>query len=194
MPQTEEQRNAALAEGRRIAGENRVRLAEQQAQVLQQQTQPARFTWIARRRLKVGDGWREVGDEVPEAETWPNRQAYLNEGHIEEVPVIDGQLPRRQEHAAQTLAPEDYDTRTPTPGPVVGSRHPEPRHLELSCVNCRVNASQTLNYVPEDTARAQGARFECWLCQQQQLVIDAMQYPPQSFEDWQRAGFRQGGQ
>ena len=107
--------------------------------------------------------------------------------------MIDGQLPRRQEQGANTFAPEDYDTRTPTPGPVVGSRHPAPGHLELSCVNCRVSASQTLNYVPEEVAHRQGARFECWLCHQNQLVIDAMQYPVQSWEDWQRAGFRQGG-
>ena len=72
MPLTEAQQ-AALDAGRSKAH-------QLQQQETAQRTEPARFTYIARRRLKVGDGWREVGEEVPEASTWPNRQAYLDQG------------------------------------------------------------------------------------------------------------------
>ena len=38
--------------------------------------------YLAGKRLKVGDSWREVGDEVPEAASWPTLQAYINMGHV----------------------------------------------------------------------------------------------------------------
>ncbi len=42
--------------------------------------------YVALRRLKVGDGWREPGDPVPEAATWRNLRAYLGAGQVAEVP------------------------------------------------------------------------------------------------------------
>jgi hypothetical protein len=44
-------------------------------------------TYIARRQLKVGDSYRQPGDPIPEAATWPNLRAYLEEGHVEAVDV-----------------------------------------------------------------------------------------------------------
>ncbi len=41
--------------------------------------------WIARTTLKVGDEIRQYGDPIPEAEEWPNRQAFINTGQIEWV-------------------------------------------------------------------------------------------------------------
>jgi hypothetical protein len=154
----------------------------------EQQTQPqVELAYVARTRLKVGDSYRQPGELVPEATDWPNLQLHVDNGQLEEVPMINGQVPQRQERPAQTFAPADYDQRTPTPAPPIGQRHPAPGHQELSCVNCRVTAGETLNYVPQDAAR-----FECWLCQQQQSVHDALGYPPQSWDDVQRAGFKPG--
>ncbi len=41
---------------------------------------------VGRGRLKVGDGYREVGDAVPEAEHWPNLSSYLSAGVLVGAP------------------------------------------------------------------------------------------------------------
>jgi hypothetical protein len=38
--------------------------------------------FVALRRLRVGDGYREPGEEVPEAADWRSLSAYVNTGHI----------------------------------------------------------------------------------------------------------------
>lgn len=41
--------------------------------------------YIAQKRLKVGEGWREPGDPVPEAAHWRTLRVYLENGSL----VID---------------------------------------------------------------------------------------------------------
>ncbi len=148
MPLTEAQK-AALDAGR-----------EKRHQQKQQKTdQPElRYAYVARTRLKVGDTYREPGDQVPEAASWPNLHAYLDLDQIEEVPVLGDQVPHRQERAITTLAPEGYDEMDQArlrrlqeereheqrTGKLPGTaeRHPGPGLIELDCRNCR-----TLNYL-----------------------------------------------
>jgi hypothetical protein len=156
-----------------------------------QQAETIRFAYVARTRLKVGNTWREPGDEVPEARDWPPHilQAYLGAGQIE-IP-----LPKREEPVA-TYAPAHYDELKPTPPPLVGQQSPDagvPEGtggadlIEVDCTNCRGggSGSESLNYVPSTAVW-----FQCWFCGQQQRVSDALRYPPQSWDEWQRAGFR----
>jgi len=42
--------------------------------------------YVAHRRLKLGTGFREIGDEVPEAQEWKNLSTYLRLGWIVEEP------------------------------------------------------------------------------------------------------------
>ena len=39
-------------------------------------------TYVARKRLKVGDEWREPGEPIPEAATWRNLHSYLSSGAV----------------------------------------------------------------------------------------------------------------
>jgi len=41
--------------------------------------------YIAKRRLKAGHGFKEIGEEVPEAASWRNVRAWIGLGYIEEV-------------------------------------------------------------------------------------------------------------
>ncbi len=147
------------------------------------------WEYVVKQRLKIGqDEWLEAGEITLLPNTWhPSAlRAHLNIGAIEKARLLPDVS--YEEPAPASYAPEGYDELTPTPGPVVGERSPSAGHRELSCTNCRSAAAQTLNYVPQDAAR-----FECWLCHQQQSVQDALNYPSQGWDDWQRAGFRQGG-
>ena len=38
--------------------------------------------YAARKRLRVGDEWREIGDLVPEAASWRNLHSYLSSGAV----------------------------------------------------------------------------------------------------------------
>lgn len=44
--------------------------------------------FIAQKRLKVGDEYRDFGDPLPEAAEWPYqiRESYLRAGYLKEVP------------------------------------------------------------------------------------------------------------
>lgn len=44
--------------------------------------------YVARKRLKVGEGYVEYGEEVPDFETWSKgaQRRLLNSGHVERVP------------------------------------------------------------------------------------------------------------
>lgn len=44
--------------------------------------------YMATRPIQVGDETRQYGDEVPEAESWPNLEAYLNHGWIRRVDAL----------------------------------------------------------------------------------------------------------
>jgi hypothetical protein len=48
------------------------------------------YQYVALSRLKVGDGYREPGEPVPEASMWPNLRHYISTGQVEEIPVPDG--------------------------------------------------------------------------------------------------------
>lgn len=43
-------------------------------------------TYVAQKRLRVGDGYREPGEKVPEAADWMNVSAYIDRGMIALVP------------------------------------------------------------------------------------------------------------
>ena len=148
------------------------------------------WEYVVRQRLKVGaDQWLEPGEITTLPNTWhPSAlRAHLNTGAIEKgrlLPDVD-----YDEQRPATYAPEGYDELVPTPDPVVGSRFPAADATVVDCTNCRGDDSgDSTNYVPESAAS-----FQCWHCGQQQTVAAALSYPPQSFEEWQRAGFRQGG-
>lgn len=55
-------------------------------------------TYVAQKRLKVGDGYRMPGEEVPEAAAWMNVDAYINRGMLAVVPArgSDNIEPRTQ--------------------------------------------------------------------------------------------------
>lgn len=44
--------------------------------------------YVAGRRLRVGDGYKEYGEPVPEAASWKNLEAHLSSGAIKAV-VVD---------------------------------------------------------------------------------------------------------
>lgn len=44
---------------------------------------------VGRGRLKVGDGYREVGDPIPEAADWTNLRAYLQSGLVIAIEAPD---------------------------------------------------------------------------------------------------------
>lgn len=43
------------------------------------------MAWVARRKMKVGDGYRWPDDLVPEAEHWTHRDAWVSQGRLEWV-------------------------------------------------------------------------------------------------------------
>lgn len=45
--------------------------------------------YFARKRMLIGDSWREYGEEVPEAANWINAQAYVNHGYLEVMEDAD---------------------------------------------------------------------------------------------------------
>ena len=44
------------------------------------------MAYVACKRLKIGHGFREIGELVPEAETWRNLRVYLDNGSVAVVP------------------------------------------------------------------------------------------------------------
>lgn len=46
-----------------------------------------RMRYVALKRMKVGNGYREPGEDVPEAASWRNLQAYLNRFMLQAVPI-----------------------------------------------------------------------------------------------------------
>jgi hypothetical protein len=200
MPLTDAQQ-AALDAGR----EKGIQFQQQQAQAPQQPDAPVRYRYLARQQLKVGNGYRQPGEEIPEAADWPPqvRKAYLNTGQIEEIQTTDGTGVERKPQGALTFAPEGYDEleqarlrrlqeaqayeQRTRKLPDTAERHPGDGLIELDCRNCR-----TLNYLSKELAESQSG-FHCWRCRDRQSVAEAMSYPPQSWDEWQRTGFRQGG-
>jgi hypothetical protein len=153
--------------------------------------QPVRYRYVVRQQLKVGSEYRQPGQEINEAADWPPQvlRAYLSAGQIEEIVVTDGSGVERKPQGAPTFAPADYDRRVPVPGPVVGDRHPAEGYTVVDCTNCRDGQSMdSINHVPPGHTT-----FQCWHCGQQQTVAEALRYPPQSYDEWKRTGFRQGG-
>jgi hypothetical protein len=82
-------------------------------------------TFRAVRPLKIGSGYREPGQLVPEAVTWPIVESVLRTGDMEEVEINLQELSA----AIQELCPDDAPAIYATlgvepydPGPVVGER------------------------------------------------------------------------
>lgn len=49
-------------------------------------------TYLALRRLKIGDGYREIGEEVPEAAGWRNLRSLLRSHFVEAVDSSEVEL------------------------------------------------------------------------------------------------------
>lgn len=56
-----------------------------------------KVTYYVIKRQQVGDGWREPGDLIPEAATWPFLASYVRDGHI--APVLVATLPEENQLA-----------------------------------------------------------------------------------------------
>ena len=54
-----------------------------------------RITYYALRDVRVGDGVRQAGDLVPEAQMWPYLSGYIQDGKI--APVLVATLPEEQQ-------------------------------------------------------------------------------------------------
>ena len=77
------------------------------------------YTYIARRRLLVGDT-REPGELVPEAAAWPNLRNYLEIGWVEKIALDDPEAIA----ASTTLAtaPASSSAKEPTKGQLAAAR------------------------------------------------------------------------
>ncbi len=87
-------------------------------------------TFAAGRRLKLGPtGWREPGELVPEAHTWPRIDSYLHTGYLKTVQVEETEL----RAAVAAFCPElEHQIAGPPeppgpPGPVAGQIYTAPR-------------------------------------------------------------------
>lgn len=80
-------------------------------------------TYRAVRRLRIGDGWREPGELVPEAATWRLVESLVRAGEMEEVEVTAQELsvaitqhaPGESEQIYTALGVTPYDPGPPTP-------------------------------------------------------------------------------
>ncbi len=191
MPLSEAQKTAL------DAGREKRHQKQQKPETEKQQAQPAiRYAYVARTRLKVGDSYREPGEEIPEAASWPNLRSYLDLEQLEEVPVLGDRIPQRQQPTPSSLAPEGYDEldrarlrklqeereyeRQTGKLPGTAERHPGPGLIELDCRNCRA-----LNYLSKELVQA-ATSFHCWRCRDWQSVAETMSYPPQSRAEYNR--------
>jgi hypothetical protein len=52
--------------------------------------------YVAKQRLLIDGEWREVGEPVPELETWPQWETYLRWNKVEEVPDTEPRIIRRK--------------------------------------------------------------------------------------------------
>ena len=80
-------------------------------------------SYVAVRRLRIGDGWREGGEPVPEAVTWNLVESLVRAGEIREVDInaqefsvaVQEFCPDEADAIYTALGVEPYD-----PGPVIG--------------------------------------------------------------------------
>ena len=54
--------------------------------------------YVAKRRLKIGDKTREIGEVVPEAQSWSRAESWVRTGFLTEVEDPAPQPVRRQVH------------------------------------------------------------------------------------------------
>jgi hypothetical protein len=189
MARTEAQK-AALAAGRAKASQNRKTRSTQpkatepvaSAPVEVQQVTAA---YICKRRLKVGDGYREPGELVPEAATWPNLRRYIDQGWVEFAPVVNGVLqtllpaaPNPNASLAEGLQPEG--TRSTVP---VGAQYKAAGEdlIETQCFNCR-----QVNHLPPELLENKANVWECFRCHQPQTIEQSGSFPVQSREEQDR--------
>jgi hypothetical protein len=132
------------------------------------------YTFVAKKPLLVGDGYRDVGELVPEAVTWSNVDAYVARGDLERVAVAS----QAEQKAAifkagpapvRTYAPDDYDERTPTPVRV-GERVAGDDEQRIRCFNCARG-----NWLPSELVDS--ATWMCHHCHQLQSIREAVAYP-----------------
>lgn len=82
--------------------------------------------YIALRRLRVGETqYRDTGEEVPEAESWPNIRPWLDGGFVKEVP---GQ-PAAREGVTPSPAPKVAEAASGSPGALEGQDNPSATEL-----------------------------------------------------------------
>lgn len=78
------------------------------------------MTYVALKKLKVGDGYRYKGDEVPEAKDWNNLQAYIAQGAIAVVASGDEAVAR----SANQVRQNDPKLGKQTPAPAEATDDP----------------------------------------------------------------------
>ena len=75
------------------------------------------MAYIALRRLAIGNGWREPGEPVPEAATWPNLAPWISGGYVKEVPDSEAPPPLAEVMAVaargEELERSLHDTKKP---------------------------------------------------------------------------------
>jgi hypothetical protein len=177
VPVSEAQK-AALAAGR--AKRNRKQQQPEQEPVQVQQVTAA---YICKRRLKVGDGYREPGELVPEAATWPNVRRYIDQGLIEFAPVVNGILqtllpapPNPNAGLAEALQQEAAPTTVP-----VGAQYKAEGLTEVQCANCR-----EINHLRPELLEDKRNVWECFRCHQRQTIEQSGSFPVQSREEHDR--------
>jgi hypothetical protein len=153
VPLTEAQK-AALDPGR-------AKRNKKADQPVQQQVHQVEAAYICKRRMKVGDGYREPGDLVPEAAEWPTLRRYLDLGWVEFAPVVNGKLqtllpppPNPNQRLLEELKPE----APPKPVPQ-GAQYPAEGLVEVQCFNCR-----HVNHLAKELLEDQANEFQCWRC------------------------------
>lgn len=78
---------------------------------------------VGRGRLKVGDGYREVGDPIPEAADWTNLRAYLQSGLVRSVDDAGAEWPEGPGATAVTATAADAGEAAPILPPPATRRH-----------------------------------------------------------------------
>jgi hypothetical protein len=142
------------------------------------------YSYLVKRRLLIGSGYREPNELAPEATTWPNLQTYLDLGWVEAIPDMTDS---EREHAVHRASPrpQTYAPSGPEPTPTPrreGERFPAgegaPDQQEIRCRNCR-----SLNWLCADLADK--VVFLCWRCSQPQSIAEARQHSaPVGVEEW----------
>lgn len=135
------------------------------------------YQYIARHQLTIGDEKRQPGEFVPEAGEWPNVDAYIRAGLLEEIPVPIGSIGR---NAVQKVGwrPRGVPVDEPTFQQLrAAQKNPSVENpTGIKCYNCR-----TLNHLPDGFQ--EDVHWRCYLCGQAQTIEKAESMPAPGWDD-----------